>query len=124
MAGRLKPAGQNRVGTDRAVKDDPRRTLPHRGCAHPGGKAPLGLFVSGGIFGLADTRVVNAGAANSINSDKPYAQAQPLKRPDLSSGWSQLGKVWVGTSAGESCDSSPNKGVELASLRKSVRTGA
>jgi hypothetical protein len=81
------------------------RVLPRRRFGHPLANVSLGILICSLIAGLTVMPTVNAGAANTIKSDKPYAQAQLLKRSNLPSGWTQSSRVWVGTSADRNSES-------------------
>jgi hypothetical protein len=66
----------------------------------------LGLAISG--LGAGVTIAIlpgSAGAASSIRSNKPYAEAQLLKLSDLPRGWTKSGGSWVGTSADDNSSS-------------------
>jgi hypothetical protein len=77
----------------------------HRRFVHRLAVASLGLASSGLMAGLATIPAVNADAASSISSNKPYGQAQLLKRSDLPPGWTASDKVWVGTSGDDNASS-------------------
>ncbi len=51
------------------------------------------------MVGLTALPAVSAGAATTIRSNKPYAQAQLLKLSNLPPGWTKTDKVSIGTSA-------------------------
>jgi hypothetical protein len=72
--------------------------LGGRWFAHPVAKGWVGLGIGGLMAGIAVLPVAHAGAA-SVGSNKPYAQAQLLKRSNLPPGWTTAGGTWVGTSA-------------------------
>jgi hypothetical protein len=73
---------------------------PHSGrwFAHLAAKGLVGLAIGGLVAGISVLPAVQAGAA-SIGSNKPYAQAQLVKRSNLPPGWTPSGGTWVGTSA-------------------------
>jgi hypothetical protein len=53
----------------------------------------LGLVISGLLAAVTAIPAVNAGAASSINSNKPYAQAQLLQRSNLPTRWTDSDEV-------------------------------
>ena len=98
--------GDRRVGTSRlCAGSGPPLTTGHsrvfaRGrFGQPLMRVSLGLVISGLMVGFTSLPAVNAGAASTIKSNKPYAQAQLLKLSNLPPGWTKTDKVWVGTSA-------------------------
>jgi len=66
--------------------------------AHAAAKGSVGLAVGGLLAGITVLPGADAGAT-STGSNKPYAQAQLLKRSNLPTGWTPSGGTWVGTSA-------------------------
>jgi len=62
-------------------------------------RAARALVIGGLMVGLASLSAVSAGAASTIKSNKPYAQAQLLKLSNLPPGWTKTDKVSIGTSA-------------------------
>jgi hypothetical protein len=68
-------------------------------------RVSFGLVLSGVMAGLTSIPATGAGAATTIKSNKPYAQAQLLKLSDLPSSWTKTDKVWVGTSADDDSSS-------------------
>ena len=82
-----------------AAKKGQSQAFVHRRFVHGLAVVSLGLGIIGLMAGLTAIPAVDAGAASSINSIEPYAQAQLLKRSNLPPGWTELDKVWVGTSA-------------------------
>ena len=62
--------------------------------------------MSGLVAGATSTILPgSAGAASSIRSNKPYAEAQLLKLSDLPHGWTKSGEPWVGTSGDDNSGS-------------------
>jgi hypothetical protein len=88
-----------------ASREGQSQAFAHRRFVHRLAMVSLGLVTSGLMAGLTAIPAVNAGAASSINSNKPYAQAQLLKRSNLPPGWTESDKVWVGTSADDNSSS-------------------
>jgi hypothetical protein len=85
----------------RASTEGRSRASARRRFARPVASVSLGLVITG----LTSLAASNAGAASSITSNKPFAQAQLLKRANLPRGWTQQERVWVGTSADENASS-------------------
>jgi hypothetical protein len=81
------------------------RPLAPRRCMRALGRVSLGVVISGLMAGFTSIPAVDAGAATSITSNKPYAQAQLLKLPNLPRGWTRSGSVWAGTSASDDSSS-------------------
>ncbi len=81
------------------------QAFAHRRLVHRLAVASLGLVISGLVAGLTTIPAAHAGAASSVSSNKPYAQAQLLNRSNLPSGWTESDKVWVGTSADDNASS-------------------
>jgi hypothetical protein len=81
------------------------QAIARRRITHGLAMVSLGVVISGLIAGLLAIPAVHAGAATSINTNKPYAQAQLLKRSNLPPGWTESDKVWVGTSADDNASS-------------------
>jgi hypothetical protein len=75
------------------------RVFARRRFRQPLMRVSLGLLITGLTVGLTSLPAVNAGAASTIKSNKPYAQAQLLKLSNLPPGWTKQLKIWVGTSA-------------------------
>ena len=65
----------------------------------------LGLVINGLLAGVTAIPAVIAGAASSINSNKPCAQAQLLQRSNLPTRWTDSDEVWVGTRADDDASS-------------------
>lgn len=84
---------------DRASTKGHGPSSARRRTAHPVARVSLGLVISALIGGMASIPAVGAGAASTISSNKPYAQAQLLKLSNLPPGWTKSGGTWVGTSA-------------------------
>jgi hypothetical protein len=67
--------------------------------AHALAKVSLGLVIGSLMAGFLTIPAVNAGAASSIKSNKPYARAQLVKLSNFPPGWTKSAGTWVGTSA-------------------------
>ena len=81
------------------------RGLARRQFGQPLMRVSLGLVIGGLMVGLTSLPALNAGAASTIKSNKPYAQAQLLKLSNLPPGWTKTDKIWVGTSADDNSSS-------------------
>jgi hypothetical protein len=81
------------------------RPFARRRCVHPLARVLFGPVISGLLAGFIFIPAVNATAASSITSNRPYAQSQLLKLSNLPRGWTDSDKVWVGTSADDNSSS-------------------
>jgi hypothetical protein len=81
------------------------RVFLRRRFAHPLARVSIGVMIGGLVVGLTSIPAVNAGATSSILSNKPYAEAQLLKLPNLPPSWTKSDGTWVGTSADDNSSS-------------------
>jgi hypothetical protein len=98
--------GRERQMTENNAASRGRRSKPFaRRIAHPLAKVSLGLGIASLLAGFLTIPAANVGAASSIKSNKPYAQAQLVKLSNLPPGWTKSEGTWVGTSADDNSSS-------------------
>jgi hypothetical protein len=87
------------------VSKEGRSQASARRFAHPLAKGSLGLMIVSLLAGILTIPAASAGAASTITSNKPYAQAQLVKLSNLPPGWTKSEGTWVGTSADDDASS-------------------
>ena len=88
-----------------ATRRNYRQGFARRQFIGPLASVSLGLVIMALTAGLLSFPAADAGAASSIKSNKPYAQAQLVKLSNLPPGWTKSDGTWVGTSADDNSSS-------------------